>query len=343
MLGVGLVANQAVPLDLLPERAARVEVALGKRARCEIHDSLIRLEGPPAAGTAQTLAYAEERRGVAHGTGEQGLEEIAPGHGGGHGSATRVAAVRQYGQSAYRGLIHRAEAGGWRFGSLDQVADDGRTIYLRHDVDYSLELAVELAELNNELGVHGTFFIQLRAQFYNPFEHTETTRLLKLRALGQEIALHYVVDPGSPPTPEAVRRDFDLLATLVPDATPAFSWHQPAPDLLGAEDFDGSGLVDAYGRRFFREMAYLSDSTHRVSVDDLEVELENVEGPALQLLLHPVNWTAGGSSGLEILVRGWTRVLRTRSARCSPIVRTWNVSPMACRLGSSIPWSAYFA
>lgn len=219
--------------------------------------------------------------------------------------------MRPYGQSAYRGLIRRAAAGGWNFGSFfDPAAGAGRTIYLRHDVDYSLELAVELAELNNELGVPGTFFVQLRAQFYNPFEHTETGRLLRLRALGQEIALHYVVDPGSPPTPEAVRREFDLLTTLVSDATPAFSWHQPSPDLLGAEDFEGSGLVDAYGRRFFREMAYLSDSTHRVSVDDLEAELENVEGPALQLLLHPVNWTTGGSSGVEILVRGWIRVLR---------------------------------
>ena len=33
----------------------------------------------------------------------------------------------------------------------------------------------ELAELNHDLGVSGTFFVQLRAQFYNPFERTELT------------------------------------------------------------------------------------------------------------------------------------------------------------------------
>ena len=217
--------------------------------------------------------------------------------------------MRPYGQSAYRELIQRAQSDSWSFGSfLDPTPVSGRTIYLRHDVDYSLELAVELAESNHDLGVSGTFFVQLRAQFYNPFERTELARLLRLRALGQEVALHYVVDPASPPTAETVSREFELLKALVPDSTAAFSWHQPSSTLLET-DF-GTGLVNAYGRRFFREMPYLSDSTHRTSVDALQAEVARVDGLELQLLLHPVNWIAGGSSGVEILIRGWIRVLR---------------------------------
>jgi hypothetical protein len=222
-----------------------------------------------------------------------------------------VAAVQAYGRDAYRDLVRQAKTAYWSFGSfLDPVAADRRTIYLRHDVDYSLELAVELAELNSGLGVRGTFFVQLRAQFYNAFERTEARRLQRLRALGQEVALHHVLDQQSPPRPEDVSRDFELLRSLVPEATPAFSWHQPPAALLEAGDFEVAGLVNAYGRRFFREMPYLSDSTHRVSVDALQADVGKVDGPALQLLLHPVNWIAGGSSGVEILVRGWVRVLR---------------------------------
>lgn len=216
-----------------------------------------------------------------------------------------------YGKSAYRDLIRRAQAAGWSFGSfLDPAGASARTIYLRHDVDYSLELAVELAELNAELGIAGTFFVQLRAQLYNAFEQVERERLLRLRALEQEVALHFVLDPGSAPAPEELLREHELLRTLVPDATPAFSWHQPSPVALDAAELDEIGLVNAYGRRFFREMPYLSDSTHRASVDALQEEVDAVEGDALQLLLHPVNWIAGGSSGAEILIRGWIRVLR---------------------------------
>jgi hypothetical protein len=221
-----------------------------------------------------------------------------------------VAAVQPYGKGAYRDLMRQAEAAGWSFGSFVEPAGAGRrTMFLRHDVDYSLELAVELAELNHELGVSGTFCVQLRAQFYNALEHTETERLLRLRDLGQEVALHYVVDPRTAPTAEAVSREFELLRALVADATPAFSWHQPSPALLET-DFQVPGLVNAYGPRFFREMPYLSDSTHRVSVEALQTELGHVESSVMQLLLHPVNWIAGGSSGAEILVRGWVRVLR---------------------------------
>jgi ribosomal protein L30/L7E len=222
-----------------------------------------------------------------------------------------VAAVPPYGKSAYRDLMREAQMAGWTFGSfVDPEAVGARTIYLRHDVDYSLELAVELAELNNELGISGTFFVQLRAQFYNPFERTETARLLRLRALGQEVALHYVIDPDAGPTPEALGREFELLRKLVPDAVRAFSWHQPTQAALQTTDLEGAGLVNAYSERFFRQMTYLSDSTHRASVEVLRAELGAVNGTELQLLLHPVNWIAGGSSGVEILVRGWVRVLR---------------------------------
>jgi hypothetical protein len=222
-----------------------------------------------------------------------------------------VAAVPPYGKSAYRELIERAKAAGWAFGTFaEPAAADIRTIYLRHDVDYSLELAVELAELNQELGVAGTFFVQLRAQFYNPLERTEMERLARLGALGQHVALHYVIESDSPPAAEAVSREFELLRTLVPDAAPAFSWHRPSSALLEAQGLEVPGLVNAYGERFFRRMAYLSDSTHRASVDVLQREIEEVDGSALQLLLHPVNWVAGGSSGAEIVIRGWIRVLR---------------------------------
>jgi hypothetical protein len=223
--------------------------------------------------------------------------------------AVRVAAVQSYGTAAYRDLMREVQGAGWTFGSFTAPEEvEGSTIYLRHDVDYSLELAVELAELNNDLGVSGTFCVQLRAQFYNPFEHSEMARLRRLRHLGQHVGLHYVVGPGSAPTPEDVRGDFELLRTVVSDSSPVFSWHQPTPELLAQGPVPG--LVDAYGPRFFRDMVYLSDSTHRASVDELRAEVAAVTDNELQLLLHPVNWTAGGSSGFEILIRGWIRVLR---------------------------------
>src|SRR5437879_10809280 len=65
-----------------------------------------------------------------------------------------------------------------------------RRIYLRHDVGYSLEMAVRLAEVNAELGVRGTFCVLLRSQIYNLLSEKSMALVAQIHALGQEIGLH---------------------------------------------------------------------------------------------------------------------------------------------------------
>jgi hypothetical protein len=219
--------------------------------------------------------------------------------------------VRPYSVEAYRGFLARLVADDRQFASfVDDPPASGRTIYLRHDVDYSLELAVELAEVNSDLGVQGTFFVQVRAQLYNVFEPREGERVRRLRALGQRLALHHVPRGEGVDDDADIRNDFELLRQVEPVVDHAFAWHRPREGFGKRPEQEVSGLVNVYGRRFFREMPYLSDSVHRVSVDDLEAAVAADESSELHLLLHPVNWVAGGSSGVEILTRGWLRVLR---------------------------------
>lgn len=222
--------------------------------------------------------------------------------------------LRAYSVDEYRRLMNLLLDGGWSFASFcDPPALDCRTIYLRHDVDYSLELAAELAELNAELGVRGTFCVQVRAQLYNVFAAEESRRVRRLRELGQHVALHYVgqtQEPGAADDVDRILSDFELLRCVEPDAEPVFSFHRPDPVLLAQPSITPAGLVNAYAPRFFSEMPYLSDSTHRLSVGELEAAVAAVAAPAFQLLLHPINWIAGGRSGIEILIRGWIRVLR---------------------------------
>jgi hypothetical protein len=221
---------------------------------------------------------------------------------------------RAYSRESYLELVGRLVREGYRFASFEDTSPAGdRSIYLRHDVDYSLGMAVELAELNNELEVAGTFFVQTRAQFYNVHHPLEQERIRRLTSLGQGAALHVVLGDDPRPSLELVSSvldEFEHLGRIGVKLVPAFSWHQPPRVLLEAGELEVPGLVNVYGRRFFQEMQYVSDSTYRHDRDELEAILVNGSRAETQLLLHPVNWIVGGSSGVELLIRGWMYVLR---------------------------------
>ena len=56
----------------------------------------------------------------------------------------------------YRDLLEAARAGGYRFEAFDHDPVPG-DLFLRHDVDLSLEAAVTLAELEAEAGARATY------------------------------------------------------------------------------------------------------------------------------------------------------------------------------------------
>src|SRR4029077_14225466 len=58
----------------------------------------------------------------------------------------------------YRELLEAAKAGGYDWASFDRHPRP-RDLFLRHDVDLSLEAALELARVEHELGVRATYFL----------------------------------------------------------------------------------------------------------------------------------------------------------------------------------------
>src|SRR5712691_5009043 len=91
---------------------------------------------------------------------------------------------------SYRDLIRTGLGAGFAPTAFGAESTADRVLMLRHDVDYSLEMAVSLARVNAELGVTGTFFILLRGHAYNPLSATSMERVNELVLLGQRLGLH---------------------------------------------------------------------------------------------------------------------------------------------------------
>jgi hypothetical protein len=176
----------------------------------------------------------------------------------------------------YRELIEAARAGGYRFADFSR--DPERSdLLLRHDVDLSLEAALELAELEREAGATATYFLMTRSVFYNLASPLGERALARLRELGHHVALHAV-------HPHVDRDDrFDAVV----------AWHNPDPAYMSAPV---DGLANAMEPRFFHPDRYRSDSNARWRHGCPHDDLAAGRFEWLQLLTHPAIWVYPGET-----------------------------------------------
>src|SRR2546426_7623180 len=213
---------------------------------------------------------------------------------------------RIYSIDSYRSILEAAIASGRECVDFEaSPAADRRVLYLRHDVDFSLKMAVEWARVNASIGVSATFFVLLRASSYNLHGYRAADRLGELDRLGQRIGFHYASPLGHKGSyDEHLRSDFSAAHAIFPGLRPVFSWHNPAIEVLEAhrERSQIGSLLNVYSSRFTTDVAYHADSNMRYTVDELIRFV--TDGPQrVHLLLHPVYWMGGGENVADALAR----------------------------------------
>jgi len=181
----------------------------------------------------------------------------------------------------YRELLEAAVAGGYRFASFDAEPEAGELL-LRHDVDLSLEAALELARLEHELGARATYFLMTESVFYNLGSEQGRETIRELRALGHAVGLHAVY-------PRASRDDrFDAVV----------AWHNPDPEYVHEPV---SGFVNVMQAPWFTKGRYRSDSNQHWREGCPHEELRAGAFEWLQLLVHPEIWVYEGATMRETM------------------------------------------
>jgi hypothetical protein len=181
----------------------------------------------------------------------------------------------------YRDLLEAAKAGGYRFASFGGRPQPG-DLFLRHDVDLSLEAAVELGELEAEAGAKATYFLMPQSVFYNLASSEGERTLTRLRELGHAVGLHAVY-----PRAELDAR-FDRVV----------AWHNPDPEFMSAPI---AGAVNVMEARYFSPDRYRSDSNQHWRSGCPHDALSRGEFEWLQLLTHPEIWVYPGSTMRETM------------------------------------------
>lgn len=176
----------------------------------------------------------------------------------------------------YEELLEAAKTGGYRFARFGASPEPG-DLFMRHDVDLSLQAAVAMAEVEAALGVETTYLLMTESVFYNLASPEGVDVIARLRELGHRVGLHAVY-------PNVALDDrFE----------PVVSWHNPRPEYMSKEI---PNAVNTYGEQYFSPQTYRSDSNQRWRAGCPHEELRAGSFPWLQILVHPEIWVYPGAT-----------------------------------------------
>jgi hypothetical protein len=176
----------------------------------------------------------------------------------------------------YRELLRAAREGGYRWAFFDREPRDG-DLFVRHDVDLSLDAALRMAELEAEEDAAATYFLMTESVFYNLASTEGRSAIKQLRGLGHRVGLH-AVWPNA-----ALDERFD----------PVVAWHNPDAEYMTAPV---EAAVNVMQEPWFSPATYRSDSNQNWRHGCPHEELAAGAFPWLQLLTHPEIWAYPGET-----------------------------------------------
>lgn len=197
----------------------------------------------------------------------------------------------QFTYRAYEKLISLLRDKGYEFSNYRNWRMKDRVVILRHDIDYSLDKAVALAELERELGVSSTYFVLLTSEFYNLLSKDNLSKISKIGKLGHDIGLHfdevnyseeYYKDHGG--IESVILEEVNLLKQITGIDVDSVSMHRPSKKTLES-NIDLGPVINSYGQQFFQDFKYVSDSRRRWR-EDIVAIINSEKYAKLHILTH---------------------------------------------------------
>ena len=183
-------------------------------------------------------------------------------------------------------------------------------ILMRHDVEYSVERAYELAKVESSMDFTSTFFFQWTNNSYNILSRKNKDLIKDMHERGHTIGLHFALNgmTDMEQIRKQIAKEMEILNSMFEFKIDTFSIHRPSKDVL-RENIKLPGLINAYQDEFFTfaenvtentpvSVKYLSDANHiwRYGYPDEKNILENDK---VQILTHPFAWCKKGYDNFD--------------------------------------------
>jgi len=165
-----------------------------------------------------------------------------------------------------------------------------KEIFVRHDVDISLQKAVEMAEIESNLKIKATYYILFSSPFYNALSKGSLEKMKMIKDMGMGIGIHYdaaIKDMSTVDMRDEILVQAGLLEHhLGPLEGMSCTFHKPTvgkkpPNKL----INMLNGVDIYSPTYDKSYHYISDSGHNWREDPIEAMMKY---PKIHINTHPV-------------------------------------------------------
>lgn len=190
----------------------------------------------------------------------------------------------------YHNLLLLLQNHGYEIVNYNNWIYKKRCVILRHDIDTDIEKALKMAHMECKWGIKSTYFVLLTSDFYNIFSRNNNEKLNDIIKCGHEIGLHFdeMNYPESSGNIDAVcekiQEEAKILEKVIGKSVEVVSMHRPSREILEA-DLQIPGIVNSYGRTFFHDFKYLSDS-RRHWREPVEEIIRSEQYERLHILTH---------------------------------------------------------
>lgn len=204
---------------------------------------------------------------------------------------------------SYKSLIGSLRENHYDICDYFHYMDVDRPAILRHDIDNDIGKALKMAEIEYELGVSSTYYVLLSSDFYNVCSKKNVDKLHEIQRLGHTIGLHYdeVRYGEGADVPGTIEQEIRILEAILGTSVRSVSMHRPSRRTLDADYvIRGGKVVNSYGRVFFRDFKYVSDS-RRHWRENVRQIIASGQYQRLHILTHPIWYSQEGKSAKEVL------------------------------------------
>lgn len=195
----------------------------------------------------------------------------------------------------YRRLIKLAKEKGFQFIlHKDEFAHERKDVIWRHDVEFEPDIALRMAQIENEEGVIASYFYQLHSPYYNIVDPHYKEVFHKIEDLGHLVGLHfdsaYWGITSEDQLNDYIVLDKNYLEKNMGVKIDTFSFHNTTPFTHSCLAYQYGGLINVYASFFKEHYNYCGDSLGFWRFDRLEEVLNDDKIKHLQVLTHDGNW-----------------------------------------------------